>query len=275
MNSRTAAHLSRVRSLIAVDAPAAVALLRRCLAGRNPYTAPVKADICDLAELYVKLTVDAPAETATLGWAVYLRRAAVGRYGETDPRTRGTDRLVIELAQRRGKPAKPIDLRTLTAGRGDGGSRAGRAIAARFRVVDLLHACGLCEAAEWEAVAALCRWAPHHDDAADITYTYLVETLAVLDHCGRVKRGLSVLNAYGAMLPDPGTDGDAYLRSRVRLRLGDRRQIQHHEEVCGFRHRRHSCQDLRTAILHSLARGDSLSAPTATANTLDDACRTA
>jgi hypothetical protein len=163
--SRTAAHLGQARSLIAVDAPAAVISLRKCLAGRNPYTAAVDAQTRDAAELYVRLTLVTPAETATIGWAVYLLRATLHLYGETDPRTRDMGKLVIDLAQRRGMSASTL---ALTANRVDGGLRAGRAVAARFAVVDLLHNHGLCEAAEREAVAALCQWAAHHDDAPDI-----------------------------------------------------------------------------------------------------------
>lgn len=254
--SRTAAHRDRARSLIAVDSPAAVTLLRRCLAGRNPYMAPVDAAIRDLAELYVRLTLDAPAETATIGWAAYLRRATLHLHGEADPKTHDVGRLVIDLAQRRGTPASPL---ALTTNRIDGGLRAGRTVAARFAVVDLLHTCGLCEAAEREAIAALCQWAPHHDDAPDITYTYLVDTLAALDHCGRTSQGKAVLNAYGALLPEVGTDGDALLRSYVWLRLGNRQQIERHQDVCGIRLHRPSLRrsyDLRATILHSLTRGD-------------------
>ena len=166
-------------------------------------------------------------------WAVYLRRATLSRYGESATRTRDIDGLVVELAQRRGT-ASPTELPTLTANGVDGGSRAVRTVAARFCVVDLLHTCGLCATAEREALAALCQWAPHHEHAPDVTYTYLVETLVVLDRCGRVKQGRSVLNAYGAMLPETGTDGDALLHSYVRLRLGDRQQIEHHEDICGM-----------------------------------------
>lgn len=259
----TAVRLGQARSLTTVDAPAAVTLLRRSLASRNPYTAPVEAGLRDLAELYVRLTIDSPAETATLGWAAYLRRATLGRHGEADARTRDIDRLVVELAQHRGTTVSPVGLlSTLTTSHVDGGSRASRTVAARFCVVDLLHACGLCETAEREAIAALCQWAPHHHDAPDVTYTYLVETLAALDHCGRIRQGRSVLNAYGAMLPEAGTDGDAFLRACVRIRLGDRRQIQCHEYVCGARRRLHrprprrSYEDLRAAVLRWLAGGD-------------------
>jgi len=278
---RTAVHLDQARSLIAADPPAAVTLLRKCLASRNPYTAPVNAEIRDMAELYVRLTIDTPAETTTVGWAVYLRRAVLSRYGETDERTHDTARLLTELAQRRATtPTSPIDLPTLTTSGIDGGSRASKAVTARFSVVDLLHTSGLCEAAEREAIAALCQWAPHHDAAPDITYTYLVDTIAALDHCGRIKQGESVLNAYGAMLPEAGTAGDTYLRSYVTLRLGNRQQIQRHQNVCGIRHRLHrphprrSYEDLHATILHSLAHdeddSESHSTPTPTARTPPD-----
>jgi hypothetical protein len=228
------------------------------LASRNPFTAPVNAATRDVAERYVWLTIDGPAETATIGWAVYLRRAALSLYGEIDERTHDTGRLVVELAQRRGAPARAVDPLAITISRIDGGFRAGMAVADGFAVVAHLHTCGLCEAAEWEAIAALCQWAPHHDDAPDVTYTYLVETLALLDHCGRIRQGESVLNAYAAVLPEAGTEGDAFLRTYVKLRLGNRREIHCHEKVCRIRRLRlrPSNEDLRRTILHLLAHGD-------------------
>lgn len=255
MSRAGAPHLEHVESLIADGTPSvAVAALRKSLASRNPFTAPVNAATRDVAERYVELTIDDPAETATVGWAVYLRRAALRLHGATDVRTHDKGRLVVELVRRRGVHSPTTDLLAITVSDIRGGFRAGGAVADRFAIVALLHGCGLCESAEKEAVAALCQWVPHHDDAPDVTYTYLVETLAVLDLCGRVRRGESVLNAYGAVLPETGTEDDAFLRSYVRLRVGNRREIQRHQEVCSVRSQRprRSFEDLRGTIMRFL-----------------------
>lgn len=254
--SRTGAHLERVEDLIADGAPnTAVAVLRRCLASRNPHTARVDAATQGVAERYVTLTMDDPSEAAAIGWAVYLYRAAHCLRSATAIRAHDRGRLVVELARRRGMPSPTADLLSVKVSNVDGGTRAGRAVADRFAMVALLHGCGLCEPAESEALAALCQWAPHHDDAPDVTYTYLVETLAALDHCGRVRQAESVLNAYGAVLPEAGTEADAFLRSYVRLRLGNRRDIQRHQKVCSVRGQRarSSFGDLRGAVIRLLA----------------------
>lgn len=254
--SRTGAYLEHVESLIADGSPrAAGAVLRKRLASRNPYVAAVNAATRDVAERYVALTIDDPAETATIGWAVYLRRAAFSLHGPTDGRTHDKGRLLVELMRCRGKPSPTTDLLAITVSDAGCGFRAGAAIADRFAIVALLHGCGLCEPAEREALAALCQWAPHHGDAADITYTYLVETLAVLDRCGRVRQGESVLNAYAALLPEAGTDDDAFLHSYVSLQVGNRRDILRHQKVCTVLGQRpRPCfEDLRRAIMRLLA----------------------
>jgi len=248
--SRAAAHLEQVESLIAAGRrAAAVTVLRSCLAGRNPFTDRVDAATRDLAQRYVELTTDEPAETTTIGWAVYLRRAALSRYGLTDARTHDTCRRLVELVRRRGKPSSSTDLAIMHI---DTGFRAGRAVADRFAMVALLHAGGLCEAAEGEAIAALCQWVPHHDTAPDITYTYLVETLARLDCCGRTRKSASVLHAYASVLPDAGTEEDALLRARIQLKLGDRREIRRHETVCQRPHPPY--EDLRETVMRLLAQ---------------------
>lgn len=254
--SRAGAQLEHVESLIADGAPsAAVAALRKRLASRNPYMAAVNAATRDVAERYVALTIDDRAETATIGWAVYLRRAARSLHGPTDRRTHDKGRLLVELLRRRGMHPTTAKLLAITVNDTDGGLRAGAAVADRFAIVALLHGCGLCEPAEREALAALCQWAPHHDDAADITYTYLVETLAILDCCGRVRQGESVLNAYAGLLPQVGTDDNAFLHSYVKLRLGNRRDIRRHQKVCTARGRRLRplFEDLHEAIMCHLA----------------------
>jgi hypothetical protein len=84
--TRTGAHLEHIESVDDVPS-AAVAVLRKRLASRNPFTAPVNGATRDVAERYVALTIDDPAETATIDWAVYLRRAALCLHGATDLRT--------------------------------------------------------------------------------------------------------------------------------------------------------------------------------------------
>lgn len=121
-------------------------------------------------------------------------------------------------------------------------------IAARFTVVRLLHARGQCEAAKREALDALHRWAWHHEDAPEVTFTYLVGTLAVLDRCGRLRLARALLHAYGALLPAPGTAGDAFFQSYVCLKLGDREEIERHRRVCAFPRRRIGYEDLKTLV---------------------------
>jgi len=233
--SRTAAHLDQAHSLIVGGTPgAAVALLRRRLSRRNPYLAPVSAGIRDLAECYEGLAADDPPEVDTIGWAVYLHRAALRLDADADMHARDSAGSLL---------------------------RPGEIVAARFSTAKVLHAFGQCEAAEREATAALSRWVPHHNDGPDVTYTYLVEALTLLDQCGRIKQGNSLFHAYGAMLPAAGTDEYALLRSHIWLKLGSRAGIQNHEEVCAVRlglsrpRQRRSYNDLRTAILCSLAHG--------------------
>lgn len=250
---RTAGHLDQARKLIAGGAPgAAVALLRRKLSGRNPFLAPAQSGVRDLAELFVRLTANDPAEATTIGWAAYLHRATIRLNGDVN----ATARMLTELAQRRAAPTPPIiDPLAITNSRAAGGLRAGQTVAARFSVAELLRAHGLCEVAEREVIGALYQWAPNHDHAPDVTYVHLVEALAMLDRCGRIKQGESLLNAYAAMLPEAGTDEDAFLRSYVGLRLGIQREIQRHEEVCRqpSPRRRRTYGNLREAILRSLA----------------------
>lgn len=219
--SPSAADLDQARCLVDGGSPgAAVTLLRRSLSGRNPYLEPVNAGSRDLAEFYVGLTVDDPAEADRIGWVLYLHRA------------------------------------TLRAG---GRLPAGEMIAARFSAAKLLHSGGLCQEAEREVCAALSRWAPHHNDGPDVTCTHLADALALLDQCGRIKQGKSMFHAYGGMLPAAGTDEYALLHSQIRLKLGSREDIRNHEDVCGIRlrrsrPRRRSYGDLRRAVLDSLSR---------------------
>ncbi|MEU4243459.1 hypothetical protein [Actinoplanes sp. NPDC026619] len=250
--SNATAHLDRARRVSAVDVPAAIALLRGFLERRNPYLTAVDPEIRDMAELFVRLSIDAATESAPAGWAAYLHRAALNLNGATAPRTQDATSLVIEFARRRRTPTAPDDLITIETGPAGGDSSAGREVTTRFAVANMLQSYGLCEAAGREAIAALFQWSLHHDDAPDLTYLYLAEALAVHVRCGRARESKSIVNAYGAMLPGPGTEGEAFLRSHITLKLDEREQTQRHALVCGIRRRR-SCEDLRATILASFA----------------------
>jgi len=250
--SNATAHLARARRASAADVPAATAVLRGFMERRNPYLTAVDPEIRDMAELLVRLSIDAATESSPAGWAAYLHRATLHLNGATHPRTQDATSLVIEFARRRRTPTAPDDLFTIETGIVGDDSSASREVTARFAVANMFQSYGLCEAAGHEAIAALFQWSLHHDDAPDLTYLFLAEALAVHVCCGRELESKSIVNAYGAMLPGPGTEGAALLRSYITLKLDERKQTQCHTPVCGIRRRR-SCEDLRATILAGLA----------------------
>jgi hypothetical protein len=218
-----------------------------------------------MAEQFVDLTIDEPGDPATIGWALYLHRAMLDgdsrdlladlarQRGTATPQPgqeRGADS-VVRTGQAPGADSPVL------AGRAPGVDSplpAGQVAAARFAAVRLLHAHGLCEPAEREAMAAVHQWAPHHDEAPDLTCAYLVEVLAVLDGCGRIRTAVALLNAYGALLPGEGA-GAAALAGHVERRLGIQSEIHRHRDICTRRGRRpRSDDEIREMVLRGVIR---------------------
>lgn len=213
-----AAFLARARSFSERGASdAAVALLRRRLSGWNPYMSPARAGVRDVAEFYVRLAGNDPAEEATVAWAAYLHRATLSLGGDGDV----TAKLLVEQVHGRGRP--PVDAPAVATSVAD----EQEILSVRLSVAGLLQAGGLCGLAERETLAALSQCASHHEETPEVTYGFLADALDLLEVCGRGGQRVSLLNAYGALLPDL----DEFLRSRA----GTGRGNSGHREVCGLR----------------------------------------
>jgi len=207
-----------------------IAPLRRRLARRNPYLAPVSDKLRDVAGHYVSLA-DACLEDA-VGWAAYVYRASYSLSTGTRAQVRSAGEVLVGLARRWGMPAVDVVLPSKI----DGDVQAGTVLAVRFAVADLLHAYGLCRAAERECLAALYRWAPHHDEAPNTIQTYLAESMAMLDQCGRTTQRRAMLNAYAGLLPEPGTDEYVGVLAGIDRACRLRQEIRRHAGACTARH---------------------------------------
>jgi hypothetical protein len=207
-----------------------IASLRRRLARRNPFLAPVSDKLRDTAGRYVNLA-DAGSKDA-VDWAAYMYRAAYSLSTCTRAQVRSAGEVLVGLARRWGTPAMDVVLPSKI----DRDVQAGTVLAVRFAVADLLHAYGLCRAAERECLAALYRWAPHHDEAPNTIQTYLAESMAMLDQCGRTTQRRAMLNAYAGLLPEPGTDEYVRVLAGIDRACRVRRETRRHEGACTARH---------------------------------------
>jgi hypothetical protein len=188
MNRETA--LYEARCLVEDGRPeAALVVVRAVLAFHNPYLHRPDPSLCELAELYIRVADDDPAETGVVDWAVYLHRTT---------RSDQTTALLTDLATQHGtaadQPAMPVRHPPC-------GFRAADRIAERFAVIALLHACGLHGPAHRETLAALAQWMPHHDKAPDITCTYLADAIAATDQWARPGAARALRAAYSGILP--------------------------------------------------------------------------
>lgn len=213
-----------------VTPTADIASLRRRLARRNPYLAPVSDKLRDAAGRYVSVA-DAGLEDV-VDWAAYVYRATYSLSTCTRAQVRNAGEVLVEHAQRWGKPAVDVVLPLKI----DGSVQADTVLAVRFAVADLLHACGLCQAAERECLAALYRWAPHHDEAPNTIQKYLAESMAMLDQCGRTTQRRAMLNAYAGLLPEPGTDEYVRVLAGIDRACRVRQEIRRHAGACTARH---------------------------------------
>jgi hypothetical protein len=204
MNRETALHEARC---LAEDArpEAALVMARAVLAFHNPYLHRPDPTLCGLAELYIRVADNDPAEAGVIDWAVYLHRAT---------RSDQTAALLTELACQHGTP---VGRPTMPVQRPASGFPAADRIAERFAVIALLHACGLHGPAHRETLAALAQWMPHHDKAPEVTCTYLADAIAATDQWGRPGAARALRAAYSGILPANRDHGQGHASGEGRV----------------------------------------------------------
>ena len=238
----------------------AVAQLARQLAAHDPFTSQPDLRLLGAAALFVRLTLADTGNQATIGWALYTYRST-RMLPSADTRAGLAARSLVELARQRGRRRLAIRLRPTAVTGADADSRRLAMLDARLAATDLLHGCGLCDAALHEATAALAAWAPHPASHSGAAALHLIDVLKLFDLCGQVDEAQSLLNTYAGTLAPPDAARHETLAGYATAVLGDARAIRRHTGVCSRRHSptgspaltRRSLLAVRHAVLDRLA----------------------
>lgn len=193
----------------------------------NPHLAKLTAKRLDEANSYLRRAADDPGDSSVIGWAVYADRATRWLYPEDQPRQRAAGRRLGELVRARGRGGADF------ASVPDDTSTPAARLTRRFAIARLLHGTGLCDPAVREAHGALFHWMPHHEQAPGLGGTCLIDTVTMLEQCLRPRDGNTTLIGFSALLPDLRPDAYGLLISHARQRLGQPKDIDNHQQICG------------------------------------------